>query len=604
MWKTRPLARPLLQFTPDARPSGSPAQGPLPLPFLLPWLSSAGCVLVGRFFHAADLGYDLTAQLQAAQNLLAGRGLTTYWPTTGDIADPLTLQTLTHFPSGFSLCAAALMALGAGPGLALKIVGAAAMMLGWWGWARLAFAYMEEGWRQNGLWKWIAIAIAVLTPLLFTLSWSGTDIILWAAIPWVLVLVVRSQALQSQGALRLDAIAGALTGFCVLVRYASLFLAGFVLLAIVCQCRWRRALLFRRAIAFSAALLPFLAVQTYIDTVLASAPAAPGGIALNSGILTALERGWDGLFHVSTISAPVFFWLSGRRIEWLMDPPYQLFGLALTAVLFSSPVILAVARHGRLTSEIWHDVRMVAAFLFVFLPVFLLLCETLGTYDYALDHRYYMPLVPLAVFVAYLVARSPFSLPGRLSAVIRLTARGYLAAFLIVAVTGVLLLVMPGARGRFRRTMLLGTTELHPWPSTRVSYEFSPARDYVLNALKAAPEALLLTSLPNWFWADPAVDRSKILRIEPCDSVWVMRVTGPVRLMILAADLGGPLQELYFDASLEQGRAECYERLPPFDLVQRFPDEGLKLLHVEIPAGVRIALKEVTAPIGEFNSVP
>ena len=94
-----------------------PGQSPLPLAFLLAWLLSAAVVLVCRFFNAADLGYDLTAQFQAAQNLLAGRGLTIYWPTTGDIADALTLQTLTHFPSGFSLCAAALMALGAGPGL-------------------------------------------------------------------------------------------------------------------------------------------------------------------------------------------------------------------------------------------------------------------------------------------------------------------------------------------------------------------------------------------------------------------------------------------------------------------------------------------------------
>ena len=247
MWKNRLLAKLPVQFAPNASHSTSAGQCPPPLRFLLPWLLSACVVLVSRFLHAADLGYDLTFQFQAAQNLLAGRGLTTYAPTTGDLADPLTLETLTHFPSGFSLCAAALMALGFGPGTALKILGAAATMLGWWGWARLAFAYMEEGWRSGGLWRGVAIAIAILTPLLFTPSWSGTDIILWAALPWVLILVVRSQARQTGGSLRLDAVAGALTGFCVLVRYASLFLAGFVLLAIACQCRLRPALSFRRA---------------------------------------------------------------------------------------------------------------------------------------------------------------------------------------------------------------------------------------------------------------------------------------------------------------------------------------------------------------------
>ena len=144
-------------------------------------------------------------------------------------------------------------------------------------------------------------------------------------------------------------------------------------------------------IAFAAGLLPFVVVQSYVNFILASQPATPGGVALNSGILSTLERGWDGLFHVSMINAPVFFWLSERRVDWLMDGPYQLLGLALTAVVFLSPVILAVAKHGRLTLEMWHDVRVVAAGVFVFLPVFLLLCETLGMYDYALDSRSYLP---------------------------------------------------------------------------------------------------------------------------------------------------------------------------------------------------------------------
>ena len=595
MRKNRPFASPPVQLVTEPPQFTSVGQSPLPLAFLLAWLMSAAVVLVSRFFNAADLGYDLTAQFQAAQNLLAGRGLTTYLPTTGDIADALTLQTLTHFPSGFSLCAAALMALGATPGTALKILSAAATMLGWWGWARLAFAYMEEGWRSGGLWRGVAIAIAILTPLLFTPSWSGTDIILWAALPWVLMLVVRSQARQTGGWLRLDAIAGALTGACVLMRYASLFLAGFVFLAIACQCRLRPALSFRRVIAFAAGFLPFVAVQSYVNFILASQPATPGGVALNSGILSTLERGWDGLFHVSMINAPVFFWLSERRIEWVMDGPYQLLGLALTAVVFLSPVILAVAKHGRLTSEMWHDVRVVAAGVFVFLPVFLLLCETLGMYDYALDSRYYLPLVPLAVFVAYSIAQGHFRSPS-LSAVVRLTAHGYLAAFLMVTTVNVVLLVMPGARGQFRRTMLLGTSELHSWPSTRVSYEFSPARDYVLSAMKAAPDALLLTNLPHWFWADPAVDSSRILPLEPCNRPWIGRVTGPAHLIIFAADRGGPLQELYwFESLAEPTRADCFERLPPFDLVRRFPDEGLKLLRVEIPEGMSVALKDSTA---------
>jgi len=57
--------------------------------FLLPWLCSAAVVTVIRLLHAADLGYDLTSQIQAGQNILAGKGLTTYAATAENLADPL-----------------------------------------------------------------------------------------------------------------------------------------------------------------------------------------------------------------------------------------------------------------------------------------------------------------------------------------------------------------------------------------------------------------------------------------------------------------------------------------------------------------------------------
>ena len=80
-------------------------------------------------------------------------------------------------------------------------------------------------------------------------------------------------------------------------------------------------------------------------------------------------------------------------------------------------------------------------------------------------------------------------------------------------------------------------------------------------------------------------------------------MTGPAHLIIFAADQGGPLQELYwFESLAEPTRADCYERLPPFDLVRRFPDEGLKLLRVEIPGGMSIALNDVAALPGQRTS--
>ena len=50
------------------------------------------------------------------------------------------------------------------------------------------------------------------------------------------------------------------------------------------------------------------------------------------------------------------------------------------------------------------DVRTAAAGLLIVLPVFLWVCGLFGTFNYLRDLRYYEPLRPLAVFIAFLFA--------------------------------------------------------------------------------------------------------------------------------------------------------------------------------------------------------
>src|SRR5262249_35669589 len=156
------------------------------------WLWSAGIVAGVRLLHAAEIKYDLTVQIQAAQNLLLGKGLTTYGATSTNLADPLTLVPLTSFPAGYSLCAAALMAAGATPALVMKILGAAATMLGWWGWAVVAFGFVGGASRIDRRLRALAYLMGATIPLLYTQPWGGTDIFLWASVPWVLRWLTRS----------------------------------------------------------------------------------------------------------------------------------------------------------------------------------------------------------------------------------------------------------------------------------------------------------------------------------------------------------------------------------------------------------------------------
>ena len=61
-----------------------------------------------------------------------------------------------------------------------------------------------------------------------------------------------------------------------------------------------------------------------------------------------------------------------------------------------------------------------------------------------------------------------------------MTSLGYLTGYLCMAAVGVVLLVLPGERGSIRRAKFVGTSELRPWPSTKVIYEFSASRSTFL----------------------------------------------------------------------------------------------------------------------------
>src|SRR4051812_39511345 len=98
--------------------------------FIRFWLLPACVLILVRLVHGTDLAYDPTIQLQAARNLVNGRGLTVY-SISGepDLATPNRLVALTYFPAGYSLCAAALMVFGFSALAALKLLGAAATLL-------------------------------------------------------------------------------------------------------------------------------------------------------------------------------------------------------------------------------------------------------------------------------------------------------------------------------------------------------------------------------------------------------------------------------------------------------------------------------------------
>ena len=321
----------LRYFTSEFRMNGSIQRS-----FLMFWLCSAAVVTGARLFNPIPMSLDLAFQIQAAQNLLAGHGLSVFSRYAPDVAAPSGLVLLTVFPSGYSLFTAAILALGGSEGIAVRSLAVAGTMLGWWGWGMLAYPFFSEKMERTVVWKWAGFLIALSTPLLFTASGAGTDLFLWAAVPWVLIWVVRGSNEEAPGAARFDLMAGAVCGLASLMRYASLFLAAYAVLLILRQSGLRLRVLCRRWAFFGLGLVPGLAVQVYINEFLTSGPARPAGLSFDVGFGFAVRRALEGLPLLTTANFPWTFWFPGIALNLLFPDasgrlPWQ---LAITIAIY------------------------------------------------------------------------------------------------------------------------------------------------------------------------------------------------------------------------------------------------------------------------------
>ena len=561
---------------------------------LLPWLWSAAVVVGLRFLHPADLSYDLTWQIRAAQHLLAGKGLSFYGPAGPDLAEPAQLFTLTQFPCGYSLFAAALMAMGLSTGIVVKVLGAAGTMLGWWGWGKFAHPFFSEGVQRHPVWKGAGLAIAIASPLLFTPPWNGTDIFLWAAVPWVVAWVVRAADENVLGGWWLDGLAGAVCGLCLLLRYATLFLVVSVACLMLWQSRMRFLVLARRWACFGLGVLPALALQIYINHFLSNAPATPGLLTFDRRLDFVVQRVWDGVPLLSTANYPWVFWWPGRARDLFSQVagplPWQ---LGLTFAVFVL-LVFVVKTNGLGPVAATRDPRIMALGLFVVPPLVLWGCMLFGDYDYVADRRYYWPILPLSVLVVYFLAScTGVTKRSSLSRILHLLGVVYLSSYIATSLVFIVLVFVPGERGSAQRAKLMAMP-LRPWPSMAVTYELYSARRFVMELLKEQPDILLLTSKPHWFYADPTVDQSRLYALgDVCSSFKYL--SGPARLVFLTYDAGEPHElwrhgPAYADGSVAHQRVDCFEGLLDLSLLQRFPEEGVKVLEARVPADMRVLL--------------
>jgi hypothetical protein len=569
-----------------------PRRAPWQRRFLICLLCSAWLVTFVRCLHVSDAGYDPTVQIQAGQNLLTGRGLSVYLDNRegDDLAQPLVARRLAHFPCGYSLYAAALIALGASVSTVLKLYGAAFSLLGWWGWGRLALAYLGQGLEHSVLARIGGCAFAVIGPLLLTPPWSGTDIFLWAALPWVVLWLTQSCESSLRSGLGFCALAGAVCGLCVLMRYASLFLVVGCLLIILGQGIGHWRVLFARVAAFSVGFVPFLALQVYV--VYTTPEAAPGGISHVSGLTGTLARGLEAGRMLNAVNSLLFFWMPARTIDMLTATPGRFpWQWIVAACAFALPFLVAWKCGLRSVAAACKDPRVAAAVLIPVLPLVLWGCMLLGSYNYLSDLRYYLPLIPLPVLVAWCLAE-PQAGGGKISQCVRSISWIYLLIALGTGIFGTTRLLHSSSEGESFRRMFVGTSWSGPWPSSRLNYERWPARVYVADYLKEHPDTMLFTSFDSWFYADATLDQSRIVRMVSYDLWQGKYFSGPVRLLFMVGDYGE--RELEFSLNQRfQGdspRVVSLEGFPDARLIKQFPESKIKVLEIQIPQGTRVPI--------------
>jgi len=559
---------------------------------LLPlWLGSAAIVTVVRFFQPGDPGYDLGLQLQAAHNLLAGRGLATFSEQGPNLSHPNVLVPLTYFPAGYSLAAAALSSAGLGVGLIVKVLGAAATMLGWWGWARLAQSFIAEAITRPA-WRWSAIVIAVSAPLLFTQPWGGTDIFLWAVVPWVVECTVRASNENARKAWTFDLMAGTLCAVALLMRYASAFLVAYVACVIAWQSRLRVRQSFTRFVAFGVGLLPALLLQGYLNYFRSDgSPVLPGGIfTAQASVFSRLAAGIPTLRNANYLWA---FWIPGKFAGLLFPVRGRSFpvlsGLLLAAFVL---LLLAFETYRNALKLRPRDSRLVALLLFPAIPLFLWGCMTLSTANYLGDLRYFWAAIPLSVLVAYSIACIGNSSQRHAAArVLQPIAALYIFGYVGTTLVYMFFLFVPGRIGTTERGRLAQGSFDH-WPTMGVTYEFLAGRQFVLEQLKRDPNVLLVMSRGAAFFWDPTVDASRVHETN-CGGSEPRYFEGPVKILIYTFDEGEANEVWTYAGNSTLGfpmRATCFDRLPGRRLLRRFPDEGMKLLEANVPPGQRISL--------------
>jgi len=378
-------------------------------------LFSAVLVILARVAAPFQAGMDQAQQLEAAQRLVDGQGITNTShprPSGFDIAPDQDAVLLTQWPPGLSIAIAALLGCGLSLVTSLKLLYSVSTALGWLGWAWVCGKVFLEApaTGSSRVLRAVPLIAATLVPVFYSPQWKGTDVFLWAGVPWVTLLTNRLAG--SPGSAQAAA-AGLLAGALFALRYAGAFLplAAGVIIFWAAMPNWKELL--KRYAAFGVSSL-LLAVPVLLFMKSGPVYIPLGGMyesgLVSSEIITVARNSY--LTSIMIFGSPVPEWVLGR-VDW----PLIAYAAGVLSVL---AILIAPVLRWNASPREKESLALPLLILPAVLVVFLIVVSRgffLGV------PRYYEPVQLCWVLVCIILC-------GSQRAVIAWGARGILTVFL------------------------------------------------------------------------------------------------------------------------------------------------------------------------------
>lgn len=372
------------------------------------FLLSTLAITTARILAPFEVGKDQSVQLEAAQRLADGLGLTTTNQANSpffDISESPVPGYLSQWPPGFSIIVAGFLLTGLPLLASLKIIYGVTTLVGWLGWATLASYLTSAPIRLGTRNLNIHFFAAAILPIFTTPLWNGTDIFLWACIPFVVLLLNKTSTEPRSNTALVSA--GLLFGFACAMRYASAFLALAALLILI-QVSYPRVTPFlRRLLVFS---LPSLAIAgaifVYIKISSLSPSGLPARLTATSEGLTAVPAKVQAILNGSSVTSNLIFGFP--LLDWAVTkvnsrPLSYGVGASCLLIIFSLPLIVLRSRASTATKP-QADLALSLSFLPLSLTAFLILTKLLSDSSLFKIRRYYEPVILCSIFIFYELA--------------------------------------------------------------------------------------------------------------------------------------------------------------------------------------------------------